>query len=127
MPKLTSSDVAELERRLRAMRIDLLDALRARLPGAASGEPRSFGAMSGEGEHAIDAMFTATPTSTDGATLPPPLAGLLATLHDIDGALQRIEFDVGGMCTGCGALIPMARLRDMPAVSTCATCAERKP
>jgi RNA polymerase-binding transcription factor DksA len=124
MPTRTSSDGAWLEKRLRAMRVDLLDALRARLPGAFVGEHGSFGTVAGEDEHAIETMLTATAAATNGAACNPELAGMLATLHDIDGALQRIEFDVGGVCTGCGALIPMARLRDMPAVATCAACAQ---
>ena len=115
MHKPTSSDLAELERTLRAMRIDTIEAIRARLHEPDSGQPRSLGSMLGEGDRAVEDMLTDNEVAL--------IRHELATLHDIDNAIKRIEFDVGGICTECGAPIPIARLRAMPTAATCIACA----
>jgi len=113
--KLTSSDLAEVEQRLRGMRVDVLDAVRARLAGAGTGQARSLGSLLEQGDTAVDAMLV-----DDDIAL---VRHELAMLRDIDAALKRIEFDVGGICTQCGATIPIERLRAMPTAATCVACA----
>ena len=115
MHKPTSSDLAELEQTLRAMRIDAVDAIRARLAAPDSGEPRSLGSLPGAGDQAVEDMLTDNEIAL--------IQHELATLHDIDDALKRIEFDVGGICTQCGSPIPIARLRAVPTAATCIDCA----
>jgi DnaK suppressor protein len=43
----------------------------------------------------------------------------------IDTALERLEEGEYGLCVGCGAPIPDARLALDPAVAVCVACAER--
>jgi DnaK suppressor protein len=47
----------------------------------------------------------------------------LDELHAIDAALERIACNVGGLCTVCGAPIPIERLRVLPIAATCVACA----
>jgi RNA polymerase-binding transcription factor DksA len=62
------------------------------------------------------------------------LASILERLdqHDrdeitaIDQALARIERGEYGLCSGCGAEIPAARQRMLPATDLCRPCAERR-
>lgn len=115
MHKLTSSNLAELEQKLRAMRVDALDAVRMRLAGSDNGMARSLGSLLEQGDAAVDAML-----ADDDIAL---VQHELATLRDIDAALKRIEFDVGGICTQCGASIPIERLRAVPTAATCVGCA----
>lgn len=113
--KLTSSDVAELEHQLRSMRVEVIDALRTRLAGAESDQPRSLDNPAGEGDGAVDATFAETDIAL--------VRHELDALRDIDDALKRIEFHVAGICTECGAAIPIARLRAVPTAATCMACA----
>jgi len=113
--KPTSSELTELEQRLRALRADAVDAIRTRLAGTENGQPRSLGSMLGEGEPAVEDMFAETQLAL--------VRHELDTLRDIDAALRRIEFDVGGICTACGAAISPARLCAVPTAATCVACA----
>ena len=97
------------------MRIDVLDAVRTRLAGTDTGQARSLGSLMEQGDAAVDAML-----ADDDIAL---VQHELATLRDIDAALRRIEFDVGGICTQCGATIPIERLRAVPSAATCVACA----
>jgi RNA polymerase-binding transcription factor DksA len=45
------------------------------------------------------------------------------TLGQVEGALERIEDGVYGMCLECGAKIPKARLNAIPYASHCIRCA----
>lgn len=47
-------------------------------------------------------------------------------VEKIDFALRRIETGTYGLCTGCGASIPLARLEAKPSVSLCIACQEKK-
>jgi RNA polymerase-binding transcription factor len=47
----------------------------------------------------------------------------LRTIQDIDAALQRILDGTYGNCEGCDKVIPIARLRSLPAARFCTTCA----
>jgi RNA polymerase-binding transcription factor DksA len=113
--KLTSSDVAELEQKLRVLRADTVDAVRARLGGMGSGQARSLISALGAGDLAVEDMLTENEIAL--------IQHELATLADIDAALKRIAFDIGGICTQCGAPIPIARLRAVPTAATCVDCA----
>ena len=97
------------------MRSDAVEAIRVRLAGTESGQARSLGSMPDEGDLAVEDMFTETEIAL--------IAHELHTVHDIDDALRRIEFDIGGICTQCGAAIPMARLRAVPTAAMCIDCA----
>ena len=46
-------------------------------------------------------------------------------LRDIDGALDRLEKGVHGMCEPCGSPIPAARLKAVPWARYCIDCQER--
>jgi DnaK suppressor protein len=115
MHKLTSSDLAEIEQTLRAMRVDAVEAIRARLDEPGGDQPRSLGSLLGAGDQAVEDMLTDNEIAL--------IRHELAALHEIDAALRRIEFDVGGICLACGAPIPFARLRAMPTATTCMACA----
>lgn len=45
-----------------------------------------------------------------------------AHLHDVDLALARMDNGTYGMCSDCGARIPMERLRAMPTARYCINC-----
>jgi RNA polymerase-binding transcription factor DksA len=46
-------------------------------------------------------------------------------LWEVDEALGRIANDTYGYCIGCGAGIPLQRLRALPATATCVECGRR--
>ncbi|WP_426196482.1 TraR/DksA family transcriptional regulator [Massilia sp. DWR3-1-1] len=122
MRKLTSSDLDEIEDKLRTLRLSALLALRARLADGAGqdgqgGRPHRGGGGQPDGadEGDVDAMFTATQIATLGSAVD--------ELRAIDAALRRIEFGVGGLCVDCGAPIGIERLRVAPAAATCLSCA----
>ena len=46
-------------------------------------------------------------------------------IEEIDAALERIEVGNYGKCQGCGQLIPVARLRLLPATRYCIECATK--
>lgn len=48
-----------------------------------------------------------------------------ARLADIDGALERIESGVYGLCLACGKSITGTRLEALPATEVCRGCAGR--
>lgn len=48
-----------------------------------------------------------------------------ALLHEIDGALGRLESGGYGVCVSCGCDIPEERLLATPTVQTCIQCQER--
>jgi RNA polymerase-binding protein DksA len=45
-----------------------------------------------------------------------------ALLHEVDGALGRLESGGFGICVSCGCEIPEARLLATPTVQTCIEC-----
>ncbi|MFT4307701.1 MAG: TraR/DksA C4-type zinc finger protein [Microbacterium sp.] len=57
------------------------------------------------------------------------LAGLrveaVAELAALDEAQARLDAGVYGVCTDCGAAIPVARLEALPAATRCVSCAAR--
>lgn len=115
MHKLTSSDLAEVEQLLRAQRQDIVLALRQRLAASGCGQECGHGCVPAPGEAAAACMFNDVHATAS--------LHELDTLRAIDSALQRIEFDVGGICATCGAPIAIERLRGTPTATTCGACA----
>lgn len=63
-------------------------------------------------------------------SLPDPVAqsrsaSLLRTIEEIDAALGRIDRGTYGVCTSCGAAIPVERLELRPFAGTCVACTGR--
>ena len=46
-------------------------------------------------------------------------------LREVDAALDRVAEDTYGYCVGCGAGIPLQRLRALPAAANCVECSGR--
>jgi len=116
--QLTSSDLDELEDRLRSARAIVIEAIRARLSGRGEDEQRVLVNYFAEGDSRAAAEQLA---ETDLAVLHQELAELEA----IDAAIKRLEFGVGGLCVVCGNPIPLPRLRAAPAARTCLDCQVR--
>jgi RNA polymerase-binding transcription factor DksA len=115
---LTSSDVEELEERLRIERAGVLDAASARLAGRDEPRHRELIACLAKGDRrAAIALLSAAESEL--------LQDELAQLDAIDAAIKRIDFGAGGLCIICGGPIPLARLRAAPASLTCADCQQR--
>jgi RNA polymerase-binding transcription factor DksA len=112
---LTSSDLDELESRLRAERETVLGAIRSRLSGRDEDEQRVLVNYFSEG----DSRAAAEQLSEADLAL---LRHELAELAAIDAAIQRIDFGTGGLCVECGNPIPLPRLRAAPAAQTCLAC-----
>lgn len=123
MGKLTSADIAEIEERLRGMRVALLVTVRGKLSAEHGERTSGLGSLqsgdpgdgASDGEAALGDMLTRADIAM--------LRQELDELRGIDDALKRIEFGVGGMCIRCGMQIPLARLRAFPAASSCLACA----
>jgi DnaK suppressor protein len=116
--QLTSTDLDELENRLRDQRDAVLEEIRARLSGRDEDEQRVLINYFSEGDSRAAAEQLA---DTDIAMLRQELAELAA----IDAAIKRFEFGAGGLCSVCGNPIPLARLRAVPASLTCLDCQSR--
>lgn len=107
---------AELGRRLRQSRTDVLAAVRARIGGDDPGiAPASH---AGQNEDRPQAEMI----SHDAEHLAEHETALL---HEIDAALARLEAGGAGMCVECGRDIPEARLLAAPTAQTCIDCQER--
>ena len=48
--------------------------------------------------------------------------GLIEQLHEVDGALERIEQGTYGRCENCGKDIPVERLEARPVARLCMAC-----
>jgi DnaK suppressor protein len=49
-------------------------------------------------------------------------AGARAALHDVLGALRRMDVGTYGSCTECGYTLPLERLEVLPQVGQCLEC-----
>jgi RNA polymerase-binding transcription factor DksA len=49
-------------------------------------------------------------------------AGARAALHDVLAALYRMDAGTYGVCTDCGAALPIERLEVLPSVGQCLPC-----
>jgi len=114
----TLSDIKELEITLRAMRQDVLDAIRVHLSSSGDDEPHRLANHIADGDSPAEAAFL---SDNDLALLHHEQSDLAA----IDAALKRIEFGVGGICIECGEPIPAPRLRAAPTALTCLECQAR--
>lgn len=62
-------------------------------------------------------------TSVPDAVAVSRAASLGRTIDEIDAALARIAAGRYGICTSCGAAIPVPRLEVRPFAATCVACA----
>lgn len=110
-PKLTRTQLRELERELRRERAQLERAL-ARTPGAATP------LMARRDDFH-------TPPGAEGG-LPAMLESRTLGRHEmLVEAVRRLEAGTYGRCLGCSETIPFGRLSVMPEVTYCITCAGR--
>lgn len=115
MRQLTSSDLEELENRLRNERETVLEAIRTRLSGRDEDEQRVLINYFAEG----DSRAAAEQLAETDITM---LRQELAELDAIDAAIKRLDFGAGGLCVVCGNPIPLPRLRAAPTSQTCLEC-----
>jgi DnaK suppressor protein len=116
---LTAELHAEIERRLRKSRDDLVATVRARTDSPADDPPQiSPNAHQVLGDDSPEAEMISHDEEhfADHET---------AMLHDIDTALGRLEAGGYGICVECGREIPEARLLATPAVQTCIECQQQ--
>lgn len=107
---------AELGRRLRQSRADVLAAVRARTGGD---DPAiAPGSHIGQNEDRPQAEMI----SHDEEHFAEHETALL---HDIDAALGRLASGAAGICVACGREIPEDRLLAAPTVQTCIGCQSR--
>jgi DnaK suppressor protein len=60
--------------------------------------------------------------STDREVLASLFSGAKAALHEVQGALWRIEEGTYGLCTGCGAALDVESLEVVPQTARCWSC-----
>jgi DnaK suppressor protein len=66
-----------------------------------------------------------TVTSMPDAVAVSRAAALLATIGEIDAALNRIDTGTYGHCVHCGSAIPIERLEFRPFAAGCVSCLQR--
>ena len=64
---------------------------------------------------------------SDGATALMLVERAGRRLWEVEQALARVADGTYGYCLGCGARIPLERLRALPATATCVACIGRSP
>lgn len=119
MNKRESKDYKEtllaLRARLRGDVNTMADAALRKTRSESSGDLSSMPIhMADMGTDAFEQEFTLSLMEHDGSTL-----------ELIEGALERIEEGVYGVCTECEAKIPKARLNVLPHTPHCIKCAEK--
>jgi DnaK suppressor protein len=113
---ITSELSADIGKRLRQSRNEVLAAARGRIEG----DPPVINPGSHIGQS--DDMSTGEMISHNEEHFAEHETALL---HDIDMALGRLESGGYGICVSCGKEIPEARLLATPTVQTCIECQER--
>ena len=104
-----------LRARLRGDVSALADAALHKTRSESSGDLSSMPIhMADMGTDAFEQEFTLSLMEHDGATL-----------EQIEGALERIENGIYGVCVECEAKIPKARLQVLPHTPHCVKCAEK--
>ena len=78
----------------------------------------------GPADRPLDALDASADTARDEVTAALAAAARHA-LEDIEAALDRIRADRYGRCLGCGAEIPLERLRAIPQTGACVGCQRR--
>ncbi len=120
MNTLTASSLEELGTQLRLRRAEVQSHIHARLHGSEQAETAAPGADAEASEGGED----------DGAgKLEPTDMALLdhelMALRDIDGALERLDAGLAGVCSECAGTVPLARLLANPTARTCIACQEK--
>jgi RNA polymerase-binding protein DksA len=113
MPPISPELSAEVGRRLRKSRDEVLAAVRARMNGEAPAiGPLSHTAQN-EDRPQAEMLSHNEEHLADHET---------ALLHEIDAAIGRLESGGYGICMRCGGAIAEARLLATPTVQTCIDC-----
>ena len=115
---LSPSLSAELDKRLRASRADMMNHVRARLEDA--NEPAAISMLAHIAQN--DDMPAADMLGDNELRL---LGHELDAVHEIDNALARLDAGTAGVCVVCGQQISEQRLLATPTVQTCIACQER--
>jgi DnaK suppressor protein len=110
---LTPELSAEIGRRLRKSRDDVLATVRERINGDAPGIAPGTHTFENEDRPQAEMLSHNEEHFADHET---------ALLHEIDGALGRLESGGFGICARCGTEISEARLMATPTVQTCIGC-----
>lgn len=80
-------------------------------------------------EQSEAAAADAEATDGDAGKLDPTDMALLdhelMALRDIDGALERLDAGLAGVCAECAGTVPLARLLANPTAQTCIPCQEK--
>jgi DnaK suppressor protein len=118
MPALSPDVSAELGKRLRESRADLVGHIRARLEG--SDEPAAISTLAHLGQP--DDMSQADYLGSNEMAL---LSHEQSLLRAINAAIVRLEEGIANLCVVCGNDIADQRLLAMPTVQTCIGCQER--
>lgn len=115
---LSPSLSAELEKRLRASRDDMMNHVRVRLEDA--NEPAAISMLAHITQN--DDMPAADMLGDNELRL---LGHELNAVHEIDNALARMDAGTYGICGVCGQPIAEQRLMATPTVQACIACQER--
>lgn len=103
----------DIEKALRARRVELAAELERLTEPPAEGASVSFGKRVGDGTSEAVERLATTATARS----------LAASITDIDHALEKIDEGSYGQCDRCGEAIPEARLEILPASALCVDCA----
>lgn len=119
MSTLTASSLEELGTQLRLRRAEVQEHIHARLHGPEQAETDAPGP---------DAEASEDGDAGAGKLEPADMALLdheLMALRDIDGALERLDAGLAGVCSECAGPVPLARLLANPSAQTCIACQEK--
>jgi DnaK suppressor protein len=118
MPPISASLHQELEKRLRDLRRDLVNRVRARVESESPGDPAAVSLLAYMAQN--DDLPTADMIGDDELRL---AAHEDRELHEINVALGRLESGGAGICVVCGCEIAEDRLLATPTVDKCIGCA----
>jgi RNA polymerase-binding transcription factor DksA len=113
---LTPEFRADIERRLRERRAELMAAVQPRISGDAPDIAPATHMAENEDRPTAEMISHNEEQFADHET---------AALHAIDVALGSLAAGGYGICVECGCEIPEARLLATPTVQTCVRCQER--
>jgi DnaK suppressor protein len=115
---LTASSLEELGTQLRLRRSEVQSHIHTRLHGSEQPDTAAPDAEAGDDDGDAGA----------GKLDPTDMALLdheLMALRDIDGALERLDAGLAGVCAECAGAVPLARLLANPTAQTCIACQEK--
>ncbi|TFW28451.1 TraR/DksA family transcriptional regulator [Massilia horti] len=116
MPPITPELSAEIGKRLRETRDDVLAAVRERTDSDAPEIAPNTHTFENEDRPQAEMISHNEEHLADHET---------ALLHEIDVALGKLESGGYGICVECGREIPEARLLATPTVQTCIECQQQ--